>query len=239
LLIEGLSMTRRSSRTVAAGLGAAAALGAYAAATYLGATWGSTPGERRRRLPSDDLVDDPSFATDHAITVRGRSDEVWPWLLQTGWHRAGWYTYRWVDRLLFPANAPSATEILPELQELQVGDHVPDGPPESGCYFVVERMDAPHLLVLRSRTHLPPWPPGAWLNWVWTWAVDDVGDGDVRVQLRTRGAVGPAGLALAYRAFLWTDFVMARSHLRGLKQRVEGRRAGAGASAAGTGQGPP
>jgi hypothetical protein len=201
----------------------AAAVGAFAAATHLGKTWGSTPEERRRRLASDDLVPGPSFATNHAITMRGHADDVWPWLVQTGWHRAGWYTYRWVDRLLFPANAPSSTEILPEFQGLAVGDHVPDGPPESGCYFVVERMEAPHLLVLRSHTHLPPSPGDAWLDWVWTWAIDDLGDGRVRVHLRTRGAVGPPWLALAYRAALWTDFVMARSHLRGLRERVEPR----------------
>src|SRR5512134_3974336 len=83
---------------------AAGAVGAFAAATYLGTTWGSTPEERRRRLTSDDLVPEPSFASNHAITMRGRADAVWPWLVQTGWHRAGWYTYRWVDQLLFPAN---------------------------------------------------------------------------------------------------------------------------------------
>jgi hypothetical protein len=218
----------------------AAAVGAFAAATYLGTTWGSTPEERRRRLPSDDLVPEPSFSTNHAITMRGHADDVWPWLVQTGWHRAGWYTYRWVDRLLFPANAPSATEILPEFQGLAVGDHVPDGPPESECYFMVEWMEAPHLLVLRSHTHLPPWPDDAWLDWVWTWAIDELGDGRVRVHLRTRGSIGPPWLAVAYRAALWTDFVMARSHLRGLRDRVElraramthERRRGAGAAPA-------
>jgi hypothetical protein len=219
---------------------AAGAVGVFAGATYLGTTWGSTPEERRRRLPSDDLVSEPSIATNHAITMAGRADDVWPWLVQTGWHRAGWYTYRWVDRLLFPANAPSATEILPEFQGLAVGDHVPDGPPESGCYFVVDRMEPPHLLVLRSHTHLPPWPSDAWLDWVWTWSVADLGNDRVRVHLRTRGVLGPPWLALAYRAALWTDFVMARSHLRGLRERVEPRaramtnerRRGAGAAPA-------
>jgi len=201
--------------------GAAAGAVTLVAVTRLGRTWGSTPEERRRHLPSDDLVPHPTFVTDHAITMRGRSEDVWPWLVQTGWHRGGWYTYRWVDQLLFPANAPSAHEILPELQGLAVGDHVPDGAPDTGCYFVVERMDAPHLLVLRSRTHLPPRPRTAWIDWVWAWALDDIGEGTVRVLLRTRGAVGPPWLAMVYRAALWTDFVMGRSHLRGLKERVE------------------
>jgi hypothetical protein len=198
-----------------------AALTAYAGSLYLGATWGSTREERRRRLPSDDLVEHPSIVTNHAITIAGRPEDVWPWLVQVGWHRAGWYTYRWVDRLLFPANAPSATEIVPEFQGLAVGDHIPDGPPESECFFVVERLEPPNLMVLRSRSHLPPWPKDAWLNWVWTYVVADAGGDATRVLLRTRGEMGPSWFATVYRALTWTDFVMARSHLRGLKARVE------------------
>ncbi|MGZ4133515.1 MAG: hypothetical protein ACXVWF_10725 [Actinomycetota bacterium] len=199
-----------------------AALGVYAAATYLGATWGSTGDERRRVLASDDLVEDPTIVTNHAITIDARAEDVWPWLVQVGWHRGGWYTYRWVDRVLFPANDPAAEEILPEFQGLRVGDHIPDGPPESGCHFVVEALERPSRMVLRSRTHLPPFPRDRWLNWVWTYTLEDLGDGRVRVLLRTRGAMGPPALAFAYRAAIWTDFVMARSHLRGLKARVEG-----------------
>jgi hypothetical protein len=196
------------------------ALGLWAGANYLGATWGSTRAERRRRLPSDDLVTDPSIVTNHAIWIAAGADDVWPWLVQVGWHRGGWYTYRWVDRLLFPANAPAADRILPGLQDLRVGDHIPDGPPESGCFFVVEALERPRTMVLRSRTHLPPFPKDRWLDWVWTYTLDEV-DGRVRALLRTRGAMGPPVLALAYRAALWTDFVMARSHLHGLKARVE------------------
>ncbi|MGE5227045.1 MAG: hypothetical protein ACM3OO_09240 [Planctomycetaceae bacterium] len=200
---------------------AIAMVGVYALANHLGRTWGSTTQERRRRLPSDDLVDDPSIVTNHAITIAARAEDVWPWLAQVGWHRGGWYTYRWVDRLLFPANDPAAEEILPAFQSLKVGDHIPDGPPESGCFFVVEALERPHRMVLRSRTHLPPFPKDRWLNWVWTYTLDDLDGGRVRVLLRTRGAMGPPALALAYRAAIWTDFVMARSHLRGLKARAE------------------
>jgi hypothetical protein len=201
-----------------------AGLAAYAGSLYLGATWGSTRAERRQLLPSDDMVERPMIVTDHAIWIDGRAEDVWPWLLQVGWHRAGWYTYRWVDRLLFPANAPSATRIVPELQDLAVGDHIPDGPPESECFFVVERLDRPSLIVLRSRSHLPPWPRDAWLNWVWTYSLRDADDGRVRVLLRTRGEMGPPWFTAVYRALTWTDFVMARSHLRGLEDRVEGAR---------------
>ena len=205
-------------RPVVAG---AAVFGLYVLATRLGRTWGSTSQERRRRLPSDDLVDDPSIVTNHAITIAARAEDVWPWLVQVGWHRGGWYTYPWVDRLLFPANDPATDVILPAFQDLRVGDHIPDGPPESGCFFVVEALERPQRMVLRSRTHLPPFPKDRWLDWVWTYTLEDLDDGRVRVLLRTRGAMGPPALALAYRAAIWTDFVMARSHLQGLKARVE------------------
>ena len=204
----------------AIGVGALALGATYAGATYAGATWGSTREERERMLPSDAMVPDPMVVTNHAITIRGHADDVWPWLVQMGWHRAGWYTYRWVDRLLFPANLPSVDEIIPEFQDLAVGDHIPDGPPERECYFVVDRLERPSLMVLHSRSHLPPKPEHAWLDWVWTYVLEDRGD-DVRVLLMTRARLGPPWIAAVYRASLWTDFVMARSHLRGIKVRVE------------------
>jgi hypothetical protein len=97
--------------TVALAVGAALVAG-----QWLGRTSGSTRAERRRRLPGDDLVDHPTVVTNHAVTIAAPPDRVWPWLVQMGWHRAGWYIPRWVDRLLFPANWTSATRLLRELQ---------------------------------------------------------------------------------------------------------------------------
>jgi len=126
-----------------------------AAAQWLGRTSGSTRAERRRRLPGDELFDRPTISTNHAVTIPAPPGQVWPWLVQMGWHRGGWYTAGWVDRLLFPANWPSASELVPDLQRpLRVGDHIPDGPPGT-AWFVVEHLDPPSLLVLHSTTHLP------------------------------------------------------------------------------------
>lgn len=77
------------------------------------------------------------------------------------------------------------------------------------------------MMVLRSRTHLPPFPKDRWLNWVWTYRLEEIDDDHVRLMLRTRARMGPWWLRNAYCASLWTDFVMARSHLRGIKHRVE------------------
>jgi hypothetical protein len=117
----------------------------------LGQTWGATERERQQALAGDELLPDATAWTTHGITIAAPRDAVWPWLVQMGWGRAGWYTYRWVDRLLFPANALSADPILPELQ-LEVGDHVPDGPPATDCWFTVEQLEPDRL---RSTRHLP------------------------------------------------------------------------------------
>ncbi|HKP98693.1 MAG TPA: SRPBCC family protein [Actinomycetes bacterium] len=212
--------------------GATAALAAvcgYAALYRLGQTWGATNNEQRQPLAGDELLPDAAARTTHAITITAPADAVWPWLVQMGWGRAGWYTYRWVDRLLFPANGPSADRIQPELQQLEVGDRVPDGPPATDCWFTVERLEPDRLLVLRSTRHLPlSWRQrGLAMDWIWSWQLDASVPGRTRVVQRNRMRLQPWWFE---RAFLSTivpaDFVMARSHLRGLQRRAEASRPG-------------
>jgi len=102
---------------------------AEAALIRLGQSYGSTREERAMRIPGDHIVPTPQVVTNHAITIEAPQDCVWPWLVQMGWHRAGWYTARWVDKLLFPLNWPSANRIILELQHIEVGDFIPDGAP--------------------------------------------------------------------------------------------------------------
>jgi hypothetical protein len=140
----------RTSRVSGRILASAAVVGAVQLALVrLGRTYGSTRHERAAVLPGDDIVERPSAVTDHSVTIDAPPACVWPWLVQMGWHRGGWYTARWVDRLLFPANWPSTEEILPELQGLAVGDFVPDGPPESECGLIVEELVPERTLVMR------------------------------------------------------------------------------------------
>ena len=151
----------------------AVSIGVAAAGQWLGRTAGSRRSERRRLLPGDELVEQPTVVTNHAITIPAPPDQVWPWLVQMGWHRGGWYTARWVDRLLFPANWPSASRLVPQLQRpLAVGDSIPDGPPDT-AWYVVEHVDPPHLLALHSTTHVP----AAWRE---RWAPRSTGRGRSR-----------------------------------------------------------
>jgi len=190
----------------------------------LGRTWGATLDERLAPLPGDDVVPDPDLQTTHAATIDAPPAAVWPWLVQMGWHQGGWYTSRWVDRLLFPANWPSATTILPGLQDRRVGDFIPDGPPESGCGFVIEGLTPREALVLHSTTHLPmAWRrAGARLDWTWVFVLVELEGGRTRLVFRCRGTAGPWWvLGLYHLAIVPADFVMSRQLLHGVRVRAE------------------
>lgn len=214
-----------SGRGTPALVAAGVAAGGFGILYRLGRTAGSTPAERRRALPGDELVARPSFATDHAITIDAPPSAVWPWLVQMGWGRAGWYTARWVDRMLFPANRPSADRIVAEWQHVSVGDRILDGPPELACWFTVEHLDAPRAMVLHSTTHLPPgWAErhGATIDWSWAFVLTSEGDDRTRFAFRSRARLGPAWVAAVYRlTIVPADLVMATQMLRGVRRRAE------------------
>lgn len=215
--LTAMSLARRSVP--------AAALAGYAVLLHLGRQAGSTPAERRRSLPGDAIVRHPHVVTDHAVTIHASREAVWPWLTQMGWHRAGYYTPRWVDRLLFPANGPSLDHLDPDLvHHLEVGDTVPDGPPGT-AWFVVVEVDEPSYLVLHSTTHVPlAWRQryGAAIDWTWTFRLREVAPDQTRLHLRVRGRTSPWWLTLTYLATIVpADLVMAMGMLRGLRRRVE------------------
>ena len=67
-------------------------------------------------MPGDDLLAGAASTT-RAISVAAPPEQVWPWLVQLGYGRAGWYSYDWIDN----DGHRSANRIIPELQELGSG----------------------------------------------------------------------------------------------------------------------
>jgi hypothetical protein len=197
-----------------------------AALIHLGRTYGSTKAERTLALPGDRIVSDPKVVTDHAITIDAPPSAVWPWLVQMGWGRAGWYTARWVDRLLFPANGPSADRIIPELQDIDIGTFIPDGPPHTQCGLIVEEIEREQALVMHSNSHLPAsWRAHATLDWSWAFVLTPLDGGRrTRFHFRSRWTTNPWWLTLGGRlGIVPADFIMSRDLLRGVKTRAERR----------------
>jgi hypothetical protein len=206
---------------------AVSALIGYGAVQALGRRAGSTAQERRMRVPGDEMVARPQLRTDHAITIDAPPAEIWPWLTHMGWHLGGYYTPHWVDRLLFSENWPSLPPPGPRADaRLGGGDTIPDGPPGTAWYVVAE-VDAPHTLVLRSDTHLPPgWRDrfGATIDWTWSLRLRELSDGQARLLSRVRGRTAPWWVTAIYCATIVpADYITARGMLRGIKQRAESR----------------
>jgi hypothetical protein len=87
-------------------------------------TWGSTRAEVLMALPGDPAGRDPSLEIQHAVTIDAPPSAVWPWLIQLGQDRAGFYSYDWLERA-FGADVHNVFELRPEWQSRRVGEIVP------------------------------------------------------------------------------------------------------------------
>jgi proline iminopeptidase len=129
-----------------------AAVAGAAALTYRFAvlpwfrTWGVNPADTARSLAGDEIIPGAVTAETRTITIDAPPAAVWPWLVQMGFGRAGWYSYDPIDM-----SGTSADDILPEHQTLAVGDLMPTHP---GGGFLVKELDPGRSLVLYSDTDL-------------------------------------------------------------------------------------
>ena len=206
---------------------------------YLGVfrTWqlrrGATDAEVRRSLPGDDLVPDPKCGYTQAVTIQASVSEVWPWLVQIGHKRAGWYSHDWLHRLMGIAGSVdhehlSAKRIIPELQDLRVGDVVEIAP---GMGYTVAGIEPRRALILQSRVDTGTWEslsssdplPAKYLCSSWVWLLEGIDEQTTRLVVRVRTDTNP-GLLSTLSAGIPNELgslVMQPKTLRVLKQRAE------------------
>jgi hypothetical protein len=174
--------------------------------------WGATDAEIERPMAGDELNTDPSFLATRAITIEGSPEEIWPWLVQMGYGRAGYYGYDLLENAGSPEGLRSAVEILPRFQGFVVGDEVPISAVVSMTFHTIEPNR--HLIWLGSE-HTDP---GAF-----TWALYPLDDDQTRLVSRIRWSYHPDSIGI-FALELFTEFadhVAVRKILQGVKQRVE------------------
>jgi hypothetical protein len=176
--------------------------------------WGATPEEIKLVLPEDSIVATPTFDATRAITIHARPEQIWPWLVQMGYGRAGFYGYDLIENPGSGRGLHSATAILPEFQHPQTGEVLPIS---VAARLEFGTVDPGHILVWRAGDR----PPSG----VYIWALVPVDGTHTRLisRIRWRYLKDPQGRVLG----LFTEFadhVAVRAILRGVRDRVEGRK---------------
>lgn len=200
-----------------AGVGAIA----VAAATYIlfarpwHLRWGASAHECDASLPGDDLIVRPDLTATRAITVRASAGQVWPWIAQLGQGRGGFYSYDFLENLV-GCDIHSADRIVPEWQEIKVGDEVKLAP-EVGVD--VAAVEPGRSLVLRGGVPMGKTPPP--YDFTWAYALRERSHETTRLLVRERYAYTRRWAPFLVEPVEAVSFVMHQKMLRGIRDRAE------------------
>lgn len=170
--------------------------------------WGATDAELAAILPGDELLHAAEFHPTRAIGISARPEDVWPWIVQIGYGRAGFYAYDLLDNL----GKPSAECVIPELQEPKIGDWIPMSPTinDTTAFRVVA------------------FEPGQWMLWskpdsTWSWVLRPIDGEHTRLVCRIKAKyLWTKPIVLVSLVLLeFGDFFMNRRELLGIKRRSE------------------
>ncbi len=180
-------------------------------------TWGVTPAEAGMALPGDDVLPRSDLTATRGIAIAASPEQVWPWLVQLGQGRGGFYSYDALENLV-GCDIHSADRIVPDWQHLEVGDEVHLHPEVA---LSVAMVDPDHALVLRgavSATGDQQAPP---YDFTWAFVVRPEGVGGTRLLVRERYAYTTPSAAALVEPVAVVSFVMTQRMLRGLRDRAE------------------
>lgn len=169
--------------------------------------WGATDAEVKRVMPGDEIVSKPSFNATRAVTIQATPQNIYPWIIQMGVTRAGWYSYNLLDNL----GRRSAESILPEHQNIQVGDLVPRSP---------DGRQGMRVKYFRKNKWVLWWDQKGDTSWVWE--IHPQGEGKARLITRVRVKYRLFSSAILFNLLIeFFDILMMRKSMLGIKRRAE------------------
>jgi len=186
--------------------------------------WGATDEEARMPLPGDDLVVEPAQQSTRAITIDADPAQVWPWIVQIGADRAGFYSYEWMENT-FGLGIRNSDVIVPEWQDRAIGDLVFADAKGSGGWFVMEMLPGEALVLQVGDVKAGrPVRRDEKLRWEFSWSfvVRPAAGGRSRLLVRERTGFGSRVTEAAMSPLGVVSFVMTQKMLREIKARAEG-----------------
>jgi len=179
--------------------------------------WGATDAEWTRRLPGDEIVAAPLTQCTRAITVNAPPERVWPWLVQLGQGRGGFYSYTSLENLV-GCQMVNADRIHPGWQNVKVGDGVlfhPTAPP-----VPVAVVEPNHAFVLGAAS---PAPNAPFSTVDWAFILEPVADGRTRMLFRWRASFEPTFTNYLTMKYLLEPihFIMERRMMLTIKELAE------------------
>jgi hypothetical protein len=202
------------------------ALGAVAPAAFLLVArpwylrWGATNDEVVKALPGDDLVPNAVLQSTRAVTIEAPPEVVWPWIAQLGQGRGGFYSHTFIQNLI-KSDIHNANRVIPELQDVRIGDTIWLASPQN------LGTDVPHFRVAHvepGRTLVLGTPSDAderlKVTASWSFVVEPIRHGMTRLIIRYRSFSQPAWVASAF-SLEPIAFVMERRMLLGIKKLAE------------------
>ncbi len=208
---------------VTGGVGVVAAAAWWKVVTPWQRSWGATEEEVAMALPGDELTAPPVEQNTRAITVAAPPEAVWPWLVQMGADRGGFYSHAWLENL-FGLKIHNADRIIDDWQQLAVGDWV-WGARNRSAGWIVELLEPNVALVMKTAdpklgrtTHRDE---GIGFEFQWTFALRPTPLGTTRLLIRERTAYGRRLTRLLMAPVGLVSFVMTRKMLDEIRVRAE------------------
>jgi hypothetical protein len=182
--------------------------------------WGATDAELARTWPGDELLPGVTGHVTRAITIDATPEEIWPWLMQIGQDRGGFYSYSRLENL-FRCEMPNVERLVPQWPDRVLGEKVWFATPRNydGKAYMIAAIVEPHrALVLSAGPDL-----AARQAATWGFFLEPAGANRTRLIVRLRAAEtsGIVSHAVGYSFWEPAHFVMERKMLTKIRQLAE------------------